>query len=501
MGLRRAAFILSAIAYLSSVFLVSGCAPPVQTVTSVRLAYPHELVTLDPHAHSDLVTRTVLEAVYEGVVRFEPGLPVQPWLADRWTTPDDNTWKLHIREDVRFHDGRWLTPADVVASIERARTSGVLGRELEEIASVREMEGEERIVEITTREPSPLLLAQLEVVAIVPRDFEPSVPIGTGPYQWRVGSLRGPVLLDRWPDYWGQKPDFDEASLQFVAASDDLASLIHQGRLDVVAAVTVSYAVDHEQFETWRLVARPGVVTTFLALNVSAAPLDDSRVRRAIDLAVDRRALVEAVYPQGMARAAESLVPPEVFGFNGAGISTRGNVEESRLLIAEAEIAEEISLEFEHSGAYAPLVEYLVASLAEVGLDVEPVSFPYENFYRRIEDASNHLYLFSWSFRIPDASPFLDAIVHSRKPLLGLGRFNGTSFSDHEVDMMIEQAAHGSLSARRHDLLRETLARVSEADVYLPLFQPSNLALVRGPFKLGESTRPLARPQDVHIAP
>jgi hypothetical protein len=45
------------------------------------------------------------------------------------------------------------------------------------------------------------------------------------------------------------------------------------------------------------------------------------------------------------------------------------------------------------------------------------------------------------------------------------------------------------------------LARVIEADVYLPLFQPSNLALVRGPFKLGESTRPLARPQDVHIAP
>jgi ABC-type transport system substrate-binding protein len=362
------------------------------------------------------------------------------------------------------------------------------------------MEGEERIVEITTKEPSPLLLAQLEVVAIVPQDFEPSAPVGTGPYEWRVGSLRGPVLLARWRDYWGPAPDFDEVSIQFVAASEDLAALIHQGRLDVISSVTVSYVVDHEQFETWRLVARPGVATTFLALNVSAAPFDDSRVRRAIDLAIDRRALVTAVYPQGMAKAAASLVPPEVFGFSGQGESRRVDLEESRRLITDAEIAENLSLKLEHSGRYAPLVEFLVASLAEVGLEVESASFPYETFYRRIEDASNQLYIFSWIFRIPDASPFLDAIVHSRKPLLGLGRFNGTSFSDHEVDGLIEQAARGSLTARRHDLLRETLASVSEADVYLPLFHPSNLALVRGPFSLSESTRPLARPQDVHLA-
>jgi ABC-type transport system substrate-binding protein len=126
-----------------------GCAGTPE-VTTLRMAYPHELVTMDPQAHSDTVTRTVLAAVYESLVFFEPGLPVRAGLADRWTTPDDNTWHLHIREGVRFHDGRLLTPADVVASIDRARSNLVSGHQLEEISNVWELPGEDRIVEITT---------------------------------------------------------------------------------------------------------------------------------------------------------------------------------------------------------------------------------------------------------------------------------------------------------------------------------------------------------------
>jgi ABC-type transport system substrate-binding protein len=390
-----------------------------------------------------------------------------------------------------------LTPGDVVASIERARTRGVLGRELEDIVVVRELEEEDRTVEIVTEEPSPLLLAQLEAVAIVPRNFDPSVPVGTGPYEWRVGSLRGPVLLDRWHDYWGAAPDFEEASVQFVAAAEDLAALIHRRRLDVVTSVTVSYAVDHEQFETWRLVVRPGVIITYLALNVSASPLDDPKLRRAIDLAVDRRALVEAVYPQGIARAAESLVPPEVFGFSAEASRRRADLEQARRLVGEVDELEGVKLRLEHSNRYPPMVDFLVTSLADVGLEVEPISYPYETFYRRIEDASNQLYLFAWSFWVPDASPFLDAIVHSRQPLFGLGRFNGTSFSNREVDKLIEHAVREPLSNRRLELLREALEMVRGSDVYLPLYQPANLALLRAPFTISEGGRPLPRPQDI----
>ena len=149
-----------------AVLLLSGCTPAGPEIRTVRIAYSHEMVTMDPHAHADRVTTTVLAAIYEGLVSFEPGLPVRAGLADRWTTPDDTTWRLHIREGVTFHDGRLLTPGDVVASIERARTTRVVGHQLVEIESIREVE--DRTVEIKTDLPAPLLLTRLEAVAIVP---------------------------------------------------------------------------------------------------------------------------------------------------------------------------------------------------------------------------------------------------------------------------------------------------------------------------------------------
>ncbi len=266
-------------------------------VTTLRMSYPHELVTLDPQAHSDTVTRTVLSAVYESLVFFEPGLPVRAGLADRWTTPDNHTWHLHIREGVRFHDGRLLTPADAVASINRARANLVAGHQLDEISEVRELPGEDRIIEITTGAPAPLLLTRLESVPVVPLDFDPQLPVGTGPYEWQVGSVEGPIILTRWDGYWAEEAAYPEVSIQFVQYQEDVENLIHKGKLDVVASIPYSYVRDHAQIEHWRVIASPAVAITYLGLNTSVPQLADIRVRQAIGLAIDRSRLVAIDLP------------------------------------------------------------------------------------------------------------------------------------------------------------------------------------------------------------
>jgi peptide/nickel transport system substrate-binding protein len=478
-----------------AVIIASACAqpPPVQ---SLRMAYPHELVTMDPHAHADAVTTLVLSAVYESLVRFEPGQPVKPGLADRWTTPDQSTWRIHVRDGVRFHDGTRLTPADVMASIERARASRVLGHQLDEIDQVQLLESDERSIEITTRRPAPLLLTRLESVAIVPRDFNPANPIGTGPYRWRVGSVQGPVVLERWDDYWARAPDFDEITIQFVSVLEELADLIHNQKLDVVASVTASYVRDHEPALSWRVVALPTVATAYLGINVTRPPLDDLRVREAIDEVIDRPTLVAAIYPPGLATPATSLVSPEVFGFSPAHRRHGPDLDNAKRLLAEAGVAAGTRLQLDHQERYAPVVGPLADTLAEIGIAIEPQLHQYESFYRRIEAAENELFLFSWNFTIADASPFLDAIVHSREPLRGFGSFNGAAVSDAELDRMIEEAAHETRSEARLELLQLVLADVGAVHAYLPLFQPAALALVREPFDV---TGRQVRPQDVRL--
>jgi len=477
------------------VIFASACAqsPPDQ---SLRMAYPHELVTMDPHAHADSVTALVLSAVYESLVRFEAGQPVKPGLADRWTTPDDSTWRLHVRDGVRFHNGQNLTPEDVVASIERARASRILGYQLDEIKQVRLLEGDDRTIEITTGRPAPLLLTRLESVAIVPQEFNPTNPIGTGPYRWRVGSVQGPVVLERWDDYWARAPDCVEVTIEFVSVLEELADLLHNQKLDVVASVTESYARDHEAAQSWRVVAMPTVATTYLGINVTRPPLDDLRVRKAIDALIDRTKIVAEVFPPGIATPSSSIVSPEVFGFSPDHRRHGPDLDRAKQLLTEAGIAPGTRLRLDHPERYAPVVGPLVEAMAEVGVVIEPQIHQYESLYRRIETAENELFLFSWNFRIADASPFLDAIVHSRDPAHGLGSFNGSAMGDPELDRLIEEAAHETRSEVRLELLQQVLADVGAVYAYLPLFQPADLAMVRDPFDI---TGRQVRPQDVRL--
>lgn len=485
-----------AVLWLAAALAAAGCLAEPGGRT-VRLAYPHELLTLDPHAHADTVTGTVLSAVYEGLVYFEPGLPVRPLLSDRWTTPDDLTWRLHVREGVRFHDGGPVAAADVIASIERARSNPVIGHQLDEIAAVREVEREDGVVEIVTNRPAPLLLTRLESVAIVPRNFDPLVPTGTGPYRWSIGSPQGPVVLRAWDGYWERRPDFEEVDIRFVEYQEELATLLHHRQLDVLASVSSSFVAGHPAAEGWRVEASRAVAVSYLGLNLTANPLDDPLVREAIEAAIDRPALVAAVFPAGTADPARTLVPAEVFGYSPSHRRPEADPGRARELLRRAGLGGGARLVLDCAEGYLPAAEHIAAALASVGLEVEVHAMPYEAFYHRLEAGQSELFLFTWSFRLADASIFLDAFVHSRDASRGLGTFNGAGIALAEIDELIDLAAIEPNAATRLERLQTVLSRVVEINAYQPLYRPRNLSLVRDGFAIDGPALTMPRPQDI----
>lgn len=473
-----------------------GCfaAPAARTL---RIAYPHGLVTLDPHAHADAVTGTVLSAVYEGLVGFEPGLPVRPRLADRWTNPDDTTWRLHVRDGVRFHDGRPLTAADVVAAITRARSNAVVGPQLSDIISVREVGDEQGIVEIVTERPEPLLLTRLEAVAIVPADFDPSAPVGTGPYRWVSGAVQGPIALGRWRGYWGEPAAFDEVEIELLRAEEQATDLLGRGALDVVASVSRGYLRAQGTAKGWHLEESGAVAATYLGLNLAVPPLDDPLVREAIDLAIDREALVESVFPTATALPARSIVPATVFGHSPDHRLGPADPARARDLLAAVVARGADRLRLDCAGRHAEVAAQVAARLTAVGLPVEVNAEPYERHYRRLEAGDTELFLVNWSFRVADASQFLDAFAHTRDPARSLGSFNGAALADHRLDDLIDRAAHEPVSAVRLESLQHALSRLQELHAYLPLLEPHSLSLVREGFLLDGPALAMPRPQDV----
>jgi ABC-type transport system substrate-binding protein len=227
--------------------------------------------------------------------------------------------------------------------------------------------------------------------------------------------------------------------------------------------------------------------------------LDDIRVRQAVDLAIDRESLVKSVFPEGTAALARSIVPPEVFGFSPQHRRGDADPTRARELLASAGFEPGTPLRIDYLERYEEMMGPLASFLKDVGFRVETTGHRIDAFYRRIESASNQAYVFSWTFRVADASPFLDSIARSSDPQRGLGTFNGTSFSDPSLDGLIDEAAHEPRSALRLKLLQDALTVLDANSVFLPLVRPSTLALVKDEFVVDPGPCAVLRPQDVHL--
>lgn len=487
---------------LLGVVLCSCGGRPELPPDSARLVYEHPMVTLDPHGHNDAVTGSVLAAVYEALVSGVPGGPFRPAIADRWTCPDDRTWQFRIREGVRFHDGRPLQIADVVGSLRRAcfEPESALATYVEMVENVRTAEDDPSTVVVTTSRPFPLLLTRLAMIAVVPEDNDPSRPIGTGPYRWESGGTHGPVALRRWEGYWGPAPPLKQVDIRFLSDEAELERLVRLEALDVMASVSTSFLHDVPLGAGWRVVQTPSAASTLIGLNVTMPPLDDPRVREAIDLAIDRSELVADVFSKGWAEPAVSLVPPEAFGFNPARSLQPADPERARTLVEEAgATGAPVRIDCSTS-AFRPLVDRIARELMSTGLEVTVVDHPYDEFYRRFETGENQVFLFSWNFRFSDSSSFLEALVHSRSPGRALGMLNGTGYADLQVDRWIELASAEPMSPTRLELIRLAIDRVMGDRPYLPLFYPARLALVREPFRIEPRSGSWVRPQEIAAA-
>ena len=190
-------------------------------------------------------------------------------------------------------------------------------------------------------------------------------------------------------------------------------------------------------------------------------------------------------------------MPPEIFGYSPSHRLHDADPERARDVLAEVGLPAGTTLHLNYMERYSELAESISASLIAVGLETETRAVSIQDFYRGLDERTNQLFLFSWTFGVAHASPFLDTIVHSRDSERGLGSFNGTGLSDPGLDALIDEGAHEPRSAIRLERLQQTLAMLEAITVYLPLYQPSTLALVHDGVVLEAFAGSVIRPQDV----
>jgi peptide/nickel transport system substrate-binding protein len=392
---------------------------PRQQGGQVIYGVPSDLSTLNGLLASDMYSFAVTQRIYETLVDISPvdGQPI-PELADWWEiAPDGVTYTFHLREDARWHDGTDVTAQDVVFSFDAALdpATGYMGQPDLAAAVAAYRAVDDSTVEMTSNGVLATFLWDLRYVAILPRHLWESVPrdqwasdpgstgedpsrvVGTGPFtlvEWVQGDH---ATLARNEAYDGVVPSIDEFVVS--VCPDDATSVeaLKAGEVDILEYLPTTRVAEFQQTEGFAVETfdTPGFLYYIPNLDPEKSPLfQDRAVREALFVALDRQALVDAVF-LGHGDVANGTQPPLSFAYAPERVNPvyAYDPERARDLLAGAgwtdsngdgtidKDGQELAFELFYEDGWAEgaqIVTYLQEAWRAIGVAMtpKPASFP-----------------------------------------------------------------------------------------------------------------------------
>ncbi|MDP9693880.1 UNVERIFIED_ORG: peptide/nickel transport system substrate-binding protein [Arthrobacter globiformis] len=347
---------------------------------TVRVVLGQEPPTLEACESNLTSTGVVVRSnVTEPLIERNPKTgELEPKLATEWKATSDTEWTLKLREGVKFQDGTPFNAEAAAFTIDRAVNSK-LGCNVEGYvfgdADLKVKAVDATTLTVTTPEPDPILPLRLSFLEVVPTSTSTAAkvrePIGTGPYkieQWDAGQK---ITLSTWDGYWGDKPAYAKAEYQWRSESSVRAAMITSGEADVAMGLSPDDNIGDLGVDY------PNNETVALRLDANAAPLNDLRVRQAINYAIDKEGIVNSLY-QGKHKVAAQLVPEGIVGHNSALKGWPFDLDKAKSLVAEAkadgvDTSKQISLVV-RSAQFPKITELgqvLQEQLSQAGLNVK----------------------------------------------------------------------------------------------------------------------------------
>jgi peptide/nickel transport system substrate-binding protein len=474
---------LQPLAYLLATLAFMGCAERAPGPGHFRIAVPYDLASLDPHAEFTTGHFSLLDNVYEGLVRIERDLTVRPRLAEYWETPDPLTWVFHLRP-ATFHDGRPVTAADVVYSFRRLldRPELDVGYYVLNVKQVRSLDPSTLVIK--TRRPSSLLLNRLSWVYVVPQgafeEGQDALGGGTGPYRivrWQPGRE---LSLERHRGYWGPKPLLEGVVFAVNRRPEDAVRGLRSGRYQMIA-LGPGDSQQPLDSAAHRLLSIDSPAVLYLGLNLRRpnAPLAKARpnpflrreVRRAIHLAIDRNQLVTALPGR---HPANQLVPREVFGFDPSLPQPVTDRAAARQLLSKAGLGRGFAATLHTRPSLADTATLVGEQLAAVGIRLEVEVLPEWEYFRALEQGQFSMWLDRWGCTTGDAGELFEGAMHSRDAGRRLGLFNESGYSNAGLDRAIEESVGLDRPLPRQAALQAIMRTLMEELVWIPLHTESD---------------------------
>lgn len=309
-----------------------------QDNTGVTIVLSEELELIDPCMSSQSnIGRVLLGNISETLTVYEPATAtLKPVLAEAWEETQPGTWRFKLRQGVSFSDGTDFKARDVIHSLERTISDKMtceIGGKYFGGFTITATEVDAYTVDITTDPAQPILPLLMSSLTIVPEETAMEMvqtPIGTGPYEMTERNIGQNIVLTRRDGYWGDMPTVTKATYVFRSDSAVRAAMVEVGEADIAPVISELDATNPETDFSY-----PNSETTYLRVDHATAPLNDRRVREAMNLAIDRDAFIGTLVAKD-AQKATAVVPPTTLGYNKDLKPYAFDPERAKQLLAEA---------------------------------------------------------------------------------------------------------------------------------------------------------------------
>ena len=487
----------------ASALALATVAGPLSAET-LRWARTSDTQTLDPHAYNEGFTHTVNRQMYETLVERDDEGQLQPVLATEWGMLDDDpsTWEFKLRDGVTFHDGTPFEADDVVFSIERAKSETSNMRSL--LAAVESVEAVDPLtVRFHTTGVSPLLVNNLVNVMIMNREW--AVANGTEtPVNYKEGeesyaSLHengtgAYTLVSRVPDsktemeayagYWGKDLfplDIDRIVYTPIQSAATRVSALLSGDINFLQDVPAQDIQRLEHTPGITVVTGPENRTIFFGMNIGdetlthgeaeGNPFADVRVRRAMNMAIDRN-VISKVVMRGQSQPQGTIAPPFINGYTDEmGALPAVDLEGAKALMAEAGYGEGFSVTLQCTNdAFVneeAICQSLVGMLARIGIDVRLDVQPGGVQFATIAKGDTSFYVMGWGVSTFDSQYMFDNLVHSRSN--GRGAWASINYQNADLDAKIESLGTEGDLDKRNETIAEIWKVVQDEVLYLPI--------------------------------
>ncbi len=454
----------------------------------------------NPHDYS--TSMVVLDLLYEPLVRYDSNGDIQPALAESWDISDDGlTWTFNLRQGVIFHDGSPFNADAVKWNLERW-VGNQRHNWLPTTNRVTSIEAPDQSTVVLTLS-EPYYPAMQDFALVRPVRFlssngvdnagEFASPIGTGPWQVESLSDTRAVLVPN-EAYWGEKPGLDELVIEVILDGQTRIAALLSGEVDVIGGdylggISLESLPVLERNDDVRIFAGDGITSFYIATQYDSPPMEDIRVRQALNLAIDREGISSALF-SGRAEPAKHLLPGSIpyvtvgdtdlyeydpdraeallseagWTLNGSGVLEKDGVPfEMTLVVDQSRLPQT-----------ATMAEAMQAQFKDVGIELEIRALDYSGwldaFYARDYDL---IMRFSWGPPYDPHALLTGAFYTdpSETPTV--------SYANPELDKLIDSALASTDETKRQEIYNQIWQILDEEAAIIPLLYPHRVYAVR----------------------